>query len=191
MICQRCACGENAEMMNAMYSMYLLGTPLWHIGLCFNMSGKSVKILLKHNGTKNTDKMWDRRLKQIEADRDAILSERLNARTLKTHGCDYETAVRLNFGEPPSRHGSMAGKYTAQKTHAARRGIGWEFTFPEWVEAWGKKFRLRGSRIGQLVMCRKGDSGPYRADNVYIATCTQNIIDGHDIRRLAKASHAS
>ena len=37
------------------------------------------------------------------------------------------------------------------------------------------KFHLRGCRVGQYVMARKGpDIGPYSPDNVEIKTCTEN-----------------
>ena len=69
--------------------------------------------------------------------------------------------------------------YHAQRRTAKRRGIAWEFTLPEWWAWWQRdgNWQRRGREVGQVVMARFGDVGPYSAANVYCATHKQNIDD--------------
>lgn len=75
--------------------------------------------------------------------------------------------------------GSPLDRYTSQRNSARERGIGWEFTFADWWRVWQESghWHERGRGAG-YVMARKGDTGPYRADNIYICTASQNIKDG-------------
>lgn len=73
--------------------------------------------------------------------------------------------------------------FQAQRNNAHKRGIGWELTLWQWWTIWQESghWEARGRGDG-YVMCRKGDLGPYRPDNVYIATGSQNIRDGYEFR---------
>lgn len=70
---------------------------------------------------------------------------------------------------------SARGMFTMQRKAAAQRGVAWELTFEQWLEIWGDKLPLRG-RTG-LVMARNGDTGPYAAGNVRIATAADNLAE--------------
>lgn len=62
--------------------------------------------------------------------------------------------------------------YDDQKRRAEYRGIGWLFTYEEWLEMWllsGKWFD-RGRAPDKYCMCRFGDSGPYSVRNCFIST---------------------
>ena len=61
-----------------------------------------------------------------------------------------------------------------QKISAKNRNIDWLFTFEEWIRWWGSDIVNRGCRKGQLVMARKGDTGPYSSDNVIKQECGLN-----------------
>jgi hypothetical protein len=69
--------------------------------------------------------------------------------------------------------------------HGARasRGIDFHFTYEEWV-AWWKQhlgsgwFEKRGRCVGQYVMARIGDKGPYASWNVKCILHTENIREG-------------
>lgn len=65
-------------------------------------------------------------------------------------------------------------KFNQQKRTAAERGIEWELTFPEWWALWEPYFKQRGHQGHGLEMCRKGDMGPYSAENVFIASGLEN-----------------
>jgi hypothetical protein len=68
-------------------------------------------------------------------------------------------------------------KYNEQKSRANGRKIEWQFTFESWIQWWGDDFINRGLGNDQLVMCRKGDLGPYHPDNCYKASQSQNAKD--------------
>ncbi len=67
----------------------------------------------------------------------------------------------------------------AAKCSAKQRGLGFYFTFEEWVKWWEDNLgsdwmSLRGRRNGQYQMCRKGDVGPYAHWNVTCGTREEN-----------------
>jgi hypothetical protein len=67
-----------------------------------------------------------------------------------------------------------------QRKRAKQRGIEFHFTFEEWKLWWEDNlgsdwFKLRGKRVGQYVMARNGDKGPYEASNVKCITAIKNI----------------
>jgi hypothetical protein len=67
--------------------------------------------------------------------------------------------------------------YLDQKNNAESRGIDFLFSFDAWVEWWGDDIDRRGCNLGQLVMARHGDSGPYCRDNVRKLTCSENMAE--------------
>lgn len=71
----------------------------------------------------------------------------------------------------------MRQKYNEQRARAKGRNIEWQFTFQSWLAWWGDDIVNRGLGKHQLVMCRKGDTGPYHPDNCYKASQSQNAID--------------
>lgn len=78
-----------------------------------------------------------------------------------------------------SREGLTRHKFRCQKCHAERRGISFHFSFEEWVQWWEANLglnweKLRGNKLGQYVMGRKGDVGPYHPNNVMCITNTDN-----------------
>ena len=78
-----------------------------------------------------------------------------------------------------SRIGLIKSKFRPQRDWAGKRGIGWCFTFEEWVNWWESNLghnwlNKRGTRFGQYVMGRKGDIGPYHPDNVLCITNSLN-----------------
>lgn len=82
--------------------------------------------------------------------------------------------------------------YWDQKRSAVKRGIGWQFTYKEWVSWWEANlgsdwFRNRGHHTGQHVMARNGDKGPYAPWNVRCA----KVEDNHNDYNLTKTSQAN
>ena len=73
----------------------------------------------------------------------------------------------------------MKDKYYTQKSGANARGIEWHFTYETWLEWWGDDIHNRGNKSGQLVMARKGDTGPYHPDNVIKITANENHSQAH------------
>ena len=58
-------------------------------------------------------------------------------------------------------------KYKQQMSCAKRRGTDWLISLDEWIGIWAAsgKWELRGKGSGKYVMGRRGDAGPYSADN--------------------------
>jgi hypothetical protein len=95
-------------------------------------------------------------------------------------GCSYEEALLVNGGLALDASGSMAKAYSAQRYHAAYRGVAWEMTFLEWAHIWTESglWERRGKLAGCYCMARHGDTGPYAAGNVSIQPVEVNNSDG-------------
>jgi transcriptional regulator with XRE-family HTH domain len=82
--------------------------------------------------------------------------------------------------------------YGEQRSNAKHRGIPWEFTFATWWAMWdasGKwESRGRGKGLGDWVMSRPGDVGPYSPSNVVIVPQQVNLKDVHDRLRARRAA---
>lgn len=93
--------------------------------------------------------------------------------------------------------------YYKQKASAKKRGIAWEISIAEWWKVWKEsgKWSERGRGSGKFCMCRKGDQGPYKTENVSIGEYSQNCADGQQnkvrkyeekmSRRALKLNHLS
>jgi hypothetical protein len=84
-------------------------------------------------------------------------------------------------------------KFYYQRGDAAKRGILFLLTFEEWWEIWQKSghWHERGSGLGQYVMARFGDIGPYAVGNVKIITNKQNTAEYQQSgRRPRRAGHS-
>lgn len=68
-------------------------------------------------------------------------------------------------------------KYNQVRANAIKRGIPWEFSFEEWFDIWQQSGHWEERGPVGYVMCRKGDTGGYNKENVYIATQEQNLAD--------------
>ena len=111
-----------------------------------------------------------------------IKKEEIEARLLKKRGMPdarYKELYRLG----------AVGKFWAQRKQAEVRGVDFEMNFAEWWNVWEKsgKWELRGRGVGQYVMARFGDVGPYRTDNVHIILASQNHVDCWEYRRNARS----
>lgn len=152
-----------------MAALYRSGQTLREIGIQFNCSGEYIRQCLRKirvtpaEGGKQ--KSWQIRQEKFHASRDA--------QSLKRWGCNYDQYAVIRNLKKPTR------AYVLQRKSARARGIGWEFNLWQWWTVWHEsgKWDQRGCRQGCYVMCRKGDVGPYAVGNVYIATCTQNMLD--------------
>ena len=76
---------------------------------------------------------------------------------------------------------SLINAYNAQRQRAKSRGIEWHFTFESWLSVWKSSghLRERGKRLGQYVMSRRGDVGPYSPNNIVICTVSENFKDAY------------
>jgi hypothetical protein len=69
--------------------------------------------------------------------------------------------------------------YFDQRGNAAKRGVGFDMSFDEWLTVWESSGHLaeRGCRKGQYAMSRIGDVGPYSVSNVFIQLHADNVKD--------------
>lgn len=108
---------------------------------------------------------------------EAIIEEN----TQKIYGCDLTLALQLNGGVRLREYNSAAHKYVIQRQSAKTRGVEWSLSFPEWLGIWIESgcWEMRGRADGtKYCMCRRGDTGPYSANNVFIDTVANNSRDG-------------
>jgi hypothetical protein len=119
----------------------------------------------------------ERRAKRSDAAKVVSASNRLESKgkTAARNGMTLEKYLDA------VRSGALQA-YRVQRARAAIRGIAWEFKgFSDWWSVWEKsgKWDMRGRRLGQYVMSRLGDVGPYAEWNVCIILHSENIKQGH------------
>lgn len=77
----------------------------------------------------------------------------------------------------------IKAKFEGHKYHATKtRGLEFTLTYDQWCDIWEQsgKWDQRGAFLGGYVMCRKGDTGGYTSDNVFIESQTFNVKDAHN-----------
>jgi hypothetical protein len=91
---------------------------------------------------------------------------------------------------PAEREKTPLGKFRRQRANAYRRCIDWDFTFEGWMALWEQsgQWANRGNKPGQYYMCRKGDTGPYSAENVEIKTIAENAKEAWAVRKRKPAA---
>lgn len=162
-----------------MCELFRSGMTLQQIGTAYGLTRERVRQIIAHEGVTGADggvcQRKARRLAQLAKARLA----RLNVKASAAFGCDYETAVALNGGRAPWTRGGYTYYYLHQRRNARKRGIEWQITLPEWVEAWRQSGRWDSRGLGKdkYVMARRNDLGPYASWNVYITTSGQNAAD--------------
>jgi DNA-binding CsgD family transcriptional regulator len=164
-----------------MAAMYREGKTLAEIGLEFNLTRERVRQLLKASGM---SAHMGGATKKKESKAVARAERRIktrNATTMRSHGCDYQTASDLNGGEGLLTYGTKSHLYWRQRRSAKNRRIEWNMTFPEWCQIWADsgKWELRGRGRGRYCMARIADSGAYEVGNVRIITTEENIREGY------------
>ena len=81
----------------------------------------------------------------------------------------------------------LKAAFIRQRSKAKHRGIGFHFTFDQWVEWWGEDIDRRGCKADSLVMARYDDAGDYEPDNVKKITFGDNVRE-HLARKQVKPS---
>jgi len=160
-------------------ALYTEGFTLDAIGQAHDITRERVRQLLAEIGVTGKDGGARVVAAANEARRAAQSVARRNARCIAALGCDHATAVTLNGDVCFYRPGSLTLAFIRQRQNARNRGIGWSLTFPEWFSIWEKSGHLAERGVGRdkFCMARKGDVGPYAAENVYITTIAENGRD--------------
>ncbi len=153
-------------------SLFLEGIPSTKLATRFGVSKQRIHQILSSKGITKKDGG-----KYLEAqNKIKIIKEARVAKCISIYGC-----APSDYKKIPTK---ALRAYTMQKNTARVRGVGWEFKLADWWAVWqaSGKWPARGRGQG-YAMCRKGDHGPYRADNVYFVSCAQNISDGAYFRK--------
>jgi hypothetical protein len=148
---------------------YRVGRTLADIGKDYGVCRERIRQILKRNGVTGSQggvavQIRTRHEKRLEKE-------------VARWGCTYAEKQRIakywmeRCGKDPRRD------YVEHRANSAKRGIPFEFTFKQWMDAWGDNYERMSIRNGGLVMCRYGDTGPYRVGNIYLASNSQNIKD--------------
>lgn len=147
-------------------ALYRCGQTLKQIGDAHGVTREYVRqVMTRYCGIRATD--GGKSITATEHRREKA-AER-NARYLKKHGCSFAQYKELLKLRKP------IVAYRQQRNNAKYRGIAWEFNVWQWWMLWQESghWEQRGRGAG-YVMCRRGDTGPYSPDNVFIATAREN-----------------
>jgi hypothetical protein len=165
---------------------YINGVTLKNIGDKHGISTQRAGQIVKRNNISCLDRKnyKTREEKEIASKKNKEESlARRDAECLMRTG--YRLAEYKEIRRVECRNGvTPQDAFTKQKVNASLRKIEFKLNFRQWWELWQSsgKWDSRGVRVGQYVMGRKDDSGPYSIDNVVIQTCSSNISDGHKYR---------
>ena len=147
-------------------ALYRAGYTLQQIGEQNGITRERVRQLMsKHfKTTKNDGGQHAKAMASAER-----RTARLNAQSLKKWGMTFDEYRVVRDMKKPTR------AFASQKRNAHKRGIAWELTLGQWWAIWKTSghWEQRGRGNGYM-MCRKGDTGPYSVDNIYIATGVEN-----------------
>jgi len=169
-----------------MCSMFIGGSTYQEIGNAYGISRQRVAQILNKVGITGKDGGVSRRSNE----RKRLKREAIETRFMSFYGCTrgrwrHYRAFHEDIEKTPLY------PFKKQKGNAKERNIEWLFNIDEWWEVWNSsgKWEKRGRCLGQYVMARYGDVGPYSKDNVYITTCSENSSYGRalcEARKRAK-----
>ena len=143
-----------------MESLYRRGRTLQEIGDDFDLTRERIRQILKARG-----------LTWLDGGNHKKAERRINDKKIKCYekyGCSREQWRLI-----PSK---ARRAWSYQKRNSRDRGIGFELKLWDWWIIWQKsgKWEQRGRLGHQYVMCRKADTGPYNAQNAFIALAREN-----------------
>lgn len=170
---------RDVERQERMVSLYREGSTLEKIGQSFGLTRERVRQIIAAAGVTRNDGGMHIASRQRQERRKIVLANRRDRRALAYYGNTYGVVLELNDFRPPSVRGSAAERYKNQRNAAMYRQIPWEMTFEQWLSVWREsgKWEQRGKGRGGYCMARRGDTGPYSVENVYITTCDDNVRD--------------
>ncbi len=172
---------RDLDRENRILDMYRSGMTGGQISDEFGISRQRVNQIILRNGLTSKDGgatvRFKKNTEKEKANRDWACFQK--------NGCDYDKYKEIRKIKSPCG-ATPKQAYKLQKHSARHRRIEWKFkNFYEWWLVWEKsgKWNKRGRHLGQYVMGRKDDKGPYSVDNVEIITCSSNISDGYAYKK--------
>lgn len=146
---------------------YKGGNTLEWIGVKYGVSRERIRQILAEHGVTGQHGGQAQKTAKKKAERKA----KRDAKYLKSKGMLAEDYFMTPY--------KARQQFVGQRRNAMYRGIEWGLLYSEWWKIWedSGKWKMRGRGKG-YCMARKGDSGGYTKDNVYICTNRKNIQDG-------------
>ncbi len=136
------------------------------IGICYGITRERVRQILKDACVFGGDGGAAVRAKANLAIRKELYAANREQRCQRRFECSYAEYRAINGRSNTMRR--MALDYTQQKTNAQSRGIGWNLSLPDWVDAWKSSGKLGQRRLGGYVMTRIDLNQPFSKDNIKI-----------------------
>lgn len=148
------------ERNSQIVEMYLSGKSTYVIARDLRLSNQRIGQILKDYGCAIND--IKRELRELKEE------QRRNQKYQKKYGYTYEEMMIIISRDDPRR------AFRQQRRNAKQRGIPWNFNFKDWWMIWEPHWEKRGRYIGEMVMSRPNDEGPYEIGNVQIITAADN-----------------
>lgn len=161
----------NKARAKQMVELYRDGQTLAQIGETFGITRERVRqIMTSHAGIRAKDGGKVFTAAKARAARKAAKDRK----SLAKWGCTYAEYLKiLKHPDKPTY------AFWSQVKNAQKREIPFELSLADWWRIWQTSghWDQRGRGANGYQMCRLNDTGPYAVDNVYIATCTENMKD--------------
>lgn len=100
-----------------------------------------------------------------------------DTRCFEMYGCSFSEVVAIRDASVRMNGVDAASKYSMQKRHSKLRDVPFNISLVDWWGYWNPYWEKRGTKKGQMVMCRTSDAGGYAVGNVRIDYATAN---GHE-----------
>lgn len=181
-----------------MIDMYKSGSTLENIGGAYGISRERVRQILTSLGIGRMD--GGSTMKCLSKVGDKVDAARARNERRETYWRAKWGMSLADYAAHVDQYGSTVdpaspmSKYKQQRGNAKRRGIAWNFTFPEWWGAWQEsgKWDQRALTKDGYVMARWGDGEvPYSVGTVHICTQSENAKESFIVspaaERAAKA----
>lgn len=173
-----------ASSYPALVEQHASGKTLQEIGAEYGVSRERVRQILASLGVSRMDgggtiKCFKKIGDKVDVARAKAVRQEAYWRAIWDMSLDDYGAHVSEYGSSLVASSPMH-KYVRQRGNARKRGIGWNFTFPEWWGVWQEsgKWPERGLGKDLYVMARYGDGDvPYSVGTVYICTQSQNAKD--------------
>jgi hypothetical protein len=171
------------------YEYWKEGRTLQEVGNKYGCTRERIRQILNRSfgltGMDNIEKTKNSILAIYLKKKDLAIENRYSREMFiyKVFGCHEEIVAHINKGKFHQKEGGVANDYYWQRHHSSCRGIKWEISLPEWWQIWKEsgKYPVRGKHLGEYVMSRYGDHGPYHKDNVHICLAVDNIKEYYQL----------
>ena len=171
---------RDPEKLKEIHRQYMAGKTMYELAKENGVTKQAISYNFRRHGLSTENGGAIKRTKLKKIDKKVASHSKKNAASLRIFGVAYTDSQKISR--------VYRDKYRNQRKRAFARGIGWEITLLEWMDVWIRSGKLehRGIGVDKYVMARRGDIGPYRLDNIYIITSSDNIKEVRERERISK-----